>query len=66
MYKKKRKIKRFTKVRCYRDAAQDSILDNQLLDGIRLWLEPLPDRSLPSLDIQNSMLDILNTVSLEI
>ncbi|KAI7848649.1 hypothetical protein BDC45DRAFT_522762 [Circinella umbellata] len=46
------------------DAAQDSILDNQLLDGIRLWLEPLPDRSLPSLDIQNSMLDILNTLSM--
>ncbi|KAI9018612.1 hypothetical protein CLU79DRAFT_805146 [Phycomyces nitens] len=38
---------------------QDSILDNQLLDSIRLWLEPLPDRSLPSLDIQTEMLDIL-------
>ncbi|KAI8377608.1 uncharacterized protein BYT42DRAFT_350360 [Radiomyces spectabilis] len=39
---------------------QDSILDNQLLDAIRLWLEPLPDRSLPSLDIQTEMLDILD------
>ncbi|KAI8142884.1 hypothetical protein BJV82DRAFT_110237 [Fennellomyces sp. T-0311] len=46
------------------DAAQDSILDNQLLDTIRLWLEPLPDRSLPSLDIQNSMLDILNSLTM--
>ncbi|KAI9248295.1 hypothetical protein BDA99DRAFT_525324 [Phascolomyces articulosus] len=46
------------------DAAQDSILDNQLLDSIRAWLEPLPDRSLPSLDIQNSMLDVLNTLSI--
>ncbi|SAM02582.1 hypothetical protein [Absidia glauca] len=38
----------------------DSILDNQLLDAIRVWLEPLPDRALPSLEIQNEMLDILD------
>ncbi|CDS13022.1 hypothetical protein LRAMOSA05206 [Lichtheimia ramosa] len=40
--------------------AQDAILDNQLLDMVRLWLEPLPDRSLPSLDIQNELLDALD------
>lgn len=39
---------------------QDSILDNGLLEAIRLWLEPLPDRSLPSLDIQSEMLDVLD------
>ncbi|CAO3610239.1 unnamed protein product [Cunninghamella echinulata] len=38
----------------------DSILDNQLLDAIRLWLEPLPDRALPSLEIQNELLEILD------
>ncbi|CAO3635192.1 unnamed protein product [Cunninghamella blakesleeana] len=38
----------------------DSILDNQLLDAIRVWLEPLPDRALPSLEIQNELLDILD------
>ncbi|KAI9359489.1 hypothetical protein BD770DRAFT_386162 [Pilaira anomala] len=38
----------------------DAILDNGLLDSIRQWLEPLPDRSLPSLDIQSEMLDILD------
>ncbi|CAO0802781.1 unnamed protein product [Mucor circinelloides] len=38
----------------------DAILDNGLLDMIRLWLEPLPDRSLPSLDIQSEMLDVLD------
>ncbi|KAG2232789.1 hypothetical protein BDF21DRAFT_492479 [Thamnidium elegans] len=38
----------------------DAILDNGLLDSIRQWLEPLPDRSLPSLDIQNEMLDVLD------
>lgn len=41
---------------------QDNILDNQLLDAIRVWLEPLPDRSLPSLDIQSQMLDALDSV----
>ncbi|KAI9252148.1 hypothetical protein BY458DRAFT_559300 [Sporodiniella umbellata] len=39
---------------------QDLILDNGLLEVIRLWLEPLPDRSLPSLDIQVAMIDILD------
>ncbi|KAG1472698.1 hypothetical protein G6F56_001384 [Rhizopus delemar] len=39
---------------------QDLILDNGLLEAIRLWIEPLPDRSLPSLDIQQAMLDILD------
>ena len=38
----------------------DAILDNGLLDVIRLWLEPLPDRSLPSLDIQSEMLGVLD------
>ncbi|CEP16152.1 hypothetical protein [Parasitella parasitica] len=37
----------------------DAVLDNGLLDVIRQWLEPLPDRSLPSLDIQSEMLDVL-------
>ncbi|KAF7732881.1 Transcription factor iws1 [Apophysomyces ossiformis] len=41
---------------------QDSILDNQLLDTIRLWLEPLPDRSLPALDIQTEMLDVMDNL----
>lgn len=30
------------------------------MDVIQVWLEPLPDRSLPSLDIQGEMLDILD------
>ncbi|KAJ2159958.1 Transcription factor iws1 [Coemansia sp. RSA 552] len=37
----------------------EAFLDNNIVDSIRLWLEPLDDGSLPSLDIQNSMLDIL-------
>ena len=34
-------------------------LDNGLLTAIRKWLEPLPDASLPSLDIRRSLLGIL-------
>ena len=29
-----------------------SIMDNNLLEGVRRWLEPLPDKSLPALNIQ--------------
>ncbi|GMM35761.1 Spn1 protein [Saccharomycopsis crataegensis] len=30
----------------------DSILDNNLLESVRVWLEPLPDGSLPAYEIQ--------------
>ncbi|KAI0775172.1 hypothetical protein BD413DRAFT_611510 [Trametes elegans] len=36
-----------------------SITDNNLLEGVRRWLEPLPDRSLPALDIQKEFFPIL-------
>ncbi|KAL7414120.1 hypothetical protein BDY24DRAFT_387693 [Mrakia frigida] len=36
-----------------------SIVDNDLLSAVKRWLEPLPDKSLPALDIQNSFFDIL-------
>lgn len=34
----------------------DTILDNNLLQSVRIWLEPLPDGSLPSYEIQKSLL----------
>ncbi|KAJ2740727.1 Transcription factor iws1 [Coemansia sp. BCRC 34301] len=37
----------------------EAFLDNNIVDSIRLWLEPLDDGSLPSLDIQNAMLEAL-------
>ncbi|KAI8326414.1 hypothetical protein GQ54DRAFT_239768, partial [Martensiomyces pterosporus] len=37
----------------------EAFLDNNIVDSLRLWLEPLDDGSLPSLDIQNALLDIL-------
>lgn len=37
---------------CRRSSLEQSIIDNNLLEGVRRWLEPLPDRSLPALNIQ--------------
>jgi hypothetical protein len=47
----------------FRTNLHEQFLENQILEAIKLWLEPLPDGSLPSLDIQNDMLDILAKVS---
>ncbi|KXN81303.1 Transcription factor iws1 [Leucoagaricus sp. SymC.cos] len=32
-----------------------SMIDNNLLEGVKRWLEPLPDRSLPALNIQREL-----------
>ncbi|KAJ8495049.1 hypothetical protein ONZ45_g13019 [Pleurotus djamor] len=36
-----------------------SIVDNNLLQGVRRWLEPLPDRSIPALNIQREFFPLL-------
>ncbi|KAI0690156.1 hypothetical protein BC835DRAFT_1417977 [Cytidiella melzeri] len=36
-----------------------SITDNNLLEAVKKWLEPLPDKSLPALDIQKEFFPIL-------
>ncbi len=43
----------------HRTALAQSIIDNNLLEGVRRWLEPLPDKSLPALDIQKEFFPIL-------
>ncbi|CCM00115.1 uncharacterized protein FIBRA_02142 [Fibroporia radiculosa] len=42
-----------------KNSLSQSITDNNLLEGVRRWLEPLPDRSLPALDIQKEFFPIL-------
>lgn len=42
-----------------------SILDNNLLEGVRRWLEPLPDKSLPSLNIQNTFFETLSKMYID-
>ncbi|EGV63869.1 Transcription factor iws1 [Yamadazyma tenuis] len=36
-----------------------SILDNNLLEAVRLWLEPLPDSSMPAYQIQKELITAL-------
>lgn len=42
-----------------RQSLSQSIMDNNLLEGVRRWLEPLPDRSLPALNIQRDFFPVL-------
>jgi transcription factor SPN1 len=35
------------------------MIDNNLLEAVRRWLEPLPDRSLPALNIQREFFNII-------
>lgn len=43
----------------------DTILDNNLLQSVRIWLEPLPDGSLPSFEIQKSLFAALETLPIK-
>jgi len=36
-----------------------SMIDNNLLDAVRRWLEPLPDKSLPTLNIQRELFHVI-------
>ncbi|CAL9727561.1 transcription factor Spn1p [Monosporozyma unispora] len=43
----------------------DTILDNNLLQSVRIWLEPLPDGSLPSFEIQKSLFAAINDLPIK-
>lgn len=43
----------------------DSILDNNMLEAVRIWLEPLPDGSLPSFEIQKALLNELTKLPIK-
>lgn len=43
----------------------DTILDNNLLQSVRIWLEPLPDGSLPSFEIQKSLFSAINDLPIK-
>jgi transcription factor SPN1 len=40
-----------------------SIIDQNLLEAVRLYLEPLPDHSLPGLTIQRTVFECLGKVA---
>ncbi len=48
-----------------RNHLQQSILDNNLLEGVKRWLEPLPDKSLPALNIQHQFFQILERMTID-
>jgi hypothetical protein len=41
----------------------ESLMDHNILEAIRAWLEPLPDQSLPPIELQEQMLTVLDRVS---
>ncbi|KAH9815477.1 hypothetical protein DFH28DRAFT_968039 [Melampsora americana] len=44
---------------------ETAILDNGVLEAVKKWLEPLPDRSLPALNIQRSLLQLLTKMTID-
>lgn len=43
----------------------ESILDGNLLESVRIWLEPLPDASLPSFEIQQTLFSALTALPIK-
>src|SRR5436305_9929344 len=41
------------------------ILENNLLEAVRFWLEPLPDKSLPAYNIQRDLFNILSQMNIK-
>ncbi|KAF3902049.1 hypothetical protein AA313_de0208918 [Arthrobotrys entomopaga] len=55
-----RKLKMLPEVlKAFRQKELKSIIDGNLLEAVRFWLEPLPDRSLPAYDIQRDLFQVL-------
>ncbi|KAM0787115.1 hypothetical protein ACM66B_006370 [Microbotryomycetes sp. NB124-2] len=46
-------------------ALAEPLIEAGALEAIRRWLEPLPDKSLPVVNIQRSLFEILRTFSIE-
>ncbi|GAA5872369.1 hypothetical protein JCM3774_004502 [Rhodotorula dairenensis] len=47
-------------------ALADTIVEGGLLEAVRAWLEPLSDRSLPALNIQRPLFNLLRTLPIEL
>lgn len=41
------------------------LLDNGVLEAVRRWLEPMPDRCLPSPNIRKALLECMKTMPIE-
>lgn len=49
----------------YSTTLWSSIIDNEVLKAVKLWLEPLPDKSLPAVGIQKAIFEILPKMDLD-
>ena len=47
-------------------ALAETIVEGGLLEAVRAWLEPLSDRSLPALNIQRPLFNLLRTLPIEL
>ncbi|KAM0671224.1 hypothetical protein CWI42_090400 [Ordospora colligata] len=45
-------------------AVQESLLDEGILEEVRGWLEPLPDRSMPNIRVKKNLLDVLRNMKI--
>jgi transcription factor SPN1 len=48
-----------------RNGYAQSIIDSNLLEAVGKWLEPLPDKSLPALNIQSAFFDVLGKMYID-
>ncbi|CAG8539480.1 8807_t:CDS:10 [Paraglomus brasilianum] len=44
----------------------DTLLEHNILESIRAWLEPLPDASLPNIAVQKSLFEVLEKIPMTI
>ncbi|KAG0209223.1 Transcription factor iws1 [Mortierella sp. GBA30] len=49
----------------HRSHVHNTFLDNGILEAMKVWLEPLQDASLPSLDIIQDFMDILDVLPIQ-
>ncbi|EOB14733.1 Transcription factor IWS1 [Nosema bombycis CQ1] len=44
---------------------QDILLDDNILGVVRMWLEPLPDKTLPNINIRKRLLEVLKVINVD-
>jgi transcription factor SPN1 len=44
---------------------QDILLDDNILGVVRMWLEPLPDKTLPNISIRKRLLEVLKVINVD-
>lgn len=44
---------------------QETLLDENILSVVKMWLEPLPDKSLPNISIRKKLLETLKVLNVD-